>query len=72
MTEPAVEGQPLPRERRKRLLTTGILVLGLIGLTIAVREALRDAHGVHLPGPVPLAIAFVAIRVSLWCTAGVG
>ncbi len=53
----------------RRLVKPGILVLGVIGLVIAIREAAADTGGVQLPGLPTLLVALVAVRTGLWCSA---
>lgn len=57
------------RSRRRRLLSSVILLAGLAGLVLATREALRASDDVDLPGPVPLVIASVLCGVGLSCSA---
>ncbi len=44
-------------------------MLGLAGLAIATREAMRASDGVALPGPLPLLAATVLTLAGLACTA---
>lgn len=69
MTSPpdAASAERAWRARRRQILSTTLLVAGLVGIALAAREALDDSGGVTLPGPIPLVAATAATRVGLWC-----
>jgi glycosyltransferase 2 family protein len=52
---------------RGRLFKTAILVAGVVGLAIAVKETISDAHGRVLPSPAALAIGEVLAFVTIVC-----
>jgi len=52
-----------------RNLKAALLVIGLIGLALAARQALRDAEDVALPGPGALLVGFALTRLALSCSA---
>lgn len=68
MTPDAVNpGSPI--SRRRQVASIVILVVGLVGLGVVTRGALRDARDVSLPGPGSLGVCFVLTRAALSCSA---
>lgn len=57
------------KARRRRQLQAVVLLIGLVGLGLAVRATVDEAHGVELPGPVELGTALTLTWCGLGCAA---